>query len=85
MIDCKFCDLYDFLKSIENECLEDGEEKTKYDYTIALVTHSWKPSIRKKKDAGRTVRYRHNGFGYKLNFCPECGRKLRRGKNENIK
>jgi len=80
MANCKFCDLYYFLKKIENQCRNEGEEKAKYDYTVALVSHSWKPSIRKKKDAGRIVRYRHNGFGFKLKFCPECGQELKRRK-----
>lgn len=30
-----------------------------------------------KRQAGRTVDYRNQGLGYKLNYCPECGRKIR--------
>lgn len=29
-----------------------------------------------KRHAGRTTDYRNRGIGYKLNYCPECGRKL---------
>ena len=74
---CDFCDNYLMNKKFDKKYgLSDSGEKMKHDYTVALVIHSWYSSIRKKKDAGRVVHYRHNGFGYKLNYCPECGRKL---------
>lgn len=77
MAKCEFCDYYLMNKSLEKDFnISVNGEKMKHDYTVALVIHSWYPSIRKKKDAGRLVGYRHNGFGYKLNYCPECGRKL---------
>lgn len=77
MAKCDFCDNYLIIKNINKKHNSSiSGEKMKHDYTVALVEHFWYSSITKKKDAGRSVYYRHNGFGYKLNYCPECGRKL---------
>lgn len=77
MADCVFCERFEEHKEIENFWLEKDDEPSKYEYTVALVIRSWKPSIRSKRDACRITDYRNQGIGYKLNFCPECGRKLR--------
>lgn len=76
---CKFCEsLQDWsqIHEFDNQKLS-KEERTKHEYTVALVIHSWKPKYRTKRRAGRTVDYRNQGLGYKLNYCPECGRKIR--------
>ena len=77
MAECKFCENLTDYKKIENFWDEKDDEPSKYEYTVALVIRSWKPSIRSKRDACRTTDYRNQGIGYKLNFCPECGRKLK--------
>ena len=77
MVECKFCASLESRKKCENFWLEREKEPFKYEYTVALVIRSWKPSIRSKRDACRTTDYRNQGIGYKLNFCPECGRKLK--------
>ena len=76
---CKFCESYEMWKHIhEFDNLKlPKEERSKHEYTVALVIHSWKPKHRTKRQAGRTVDYRNQGLGYKLNYCPECGRKIR--------
>lgn len=77
MANCVFCQRFKDQKGFENFWLRKDDEPSKYEYTVALVIRSWKPSIRSKRDACRITDYRNQGIGYKLNFCPECGRKLR--------
>ena len=50
-------------------------KKLKEEYTVALVSHTWSVS-RGKRSASRTVDFRNKGLGYKLNYCPECGKEL---------
>ena len=76
MAECKFCESLESHKKCENFWLEREKEPFKYEYTAALVIKQWLPSIG-KKSAGRTTDYRNQGLGYKLNFCPECGRKIK--------
>ena len=77
MADCVFCERFKDQKEIENFWLKKDDEPSKYEYTVALVIRSWQPSIKSKRNASRITDYRNQGIGYKLNFCPECGRKLR--------
>lgn len=79
--DCRFCkalagweQAYDFYKDDEPDP-ELG--KTCHEYTVALLIRHWREK-RGKRSAGRTTDYRYKGIGYKLNYCPECGKSLRR-------
>ena len=76
---CKFCEsLQDWSQIHEFDNLKlPKEEETKHEYTVALVIHSWCPKYKTKRQAGRTADYRNQGLGYELNYCPECGRKIR--------
>ena len=77
MAECKFCESLAEHKKIENFWLDrKGKEPFKYEYTVALVIKEWLPSKGKRR-AGRTVDYRYQRLGYKLNYCPECGTKLK--------
>ena len=77
MDECKFCESLAEHKQIENFWLDrKDKEPFKYEYTVALVIKEWLPSKGKRR-AGRTTDYRYQGLGYKLNFCPECGRKVK--------
>ena len=78
MAECKFCENLTGYKKIENFFNEREQEPFKYEYTVALVIKQWLPSKGKRR-AGRTTDYRNQGLGYKLNFCPECGRKIKGG------
>lgn len=76
---CKFCEsLQDWrdIYAIDNMKLP-KEERIKQEYTVALLIYSWCPKYKTKRQAGRTTDYRNQGLGYKLNYCPECGKKLR--------
>lgn len=45
-----------------------------YEMVVALVVRSWRKGH--KNQASRTTDYRYRGCGYKLNYCPECGRRI---------
>lgn len=71
-MNCKFCSDLKDRKSLNREMHEDvialgGKPHRSY-YSIALV-ETW------AKGTGQTTYY-----GYKLNYCPECGRYLKRSK-----
>jgi hypothetical protein len=75
---CKFCEAM----KVNCQCDEFNQSPNelvygKYmsEYTVAIVAHHWYSKMG-KRTAGRTVDYRHMGLGYKLNYCPECGRKM---------
>lgn len=75
---CAFCEAYDTQNKIydfKDKHPEYYEEKLFYEITVAMVIRTWTKS-RGKAHAGRTTDYRFRGLGYKLNYCPECGRKL---------
>lgn len=80
---CRFCDELKDLKEchkIAQGWATDVElaEYGKYmqELTVAFVQRCWYQK-KGKKLAGRTVHYRNKGLGFALNYCPECGKKLR--------
>lgn len=81
MAECEFCDalwLYKFSDRELNKLhVADGEPRMFHEYTVAIVRRSW-TKARGKRHAGRSTDYRHLGLGFKLNYCPECGKALRR-------
>jgi len=69
--DCKFCEKLELYKDLRKETSDEFGE----DYAVALVVRTWhKPQG--KRAAGRTMSFRYRGLGWKLNYCPECGKKL---------
>ena len=76
MSECKFCKNLEFYKNLDRNQESDPElGRYKTEYRAALVIRSWYEK-RSKRGAGRTTDYRYRGIGYRLNYCPECGRKL---------
>lgn len=77
--ECKFCESYQSWKNIHKDSNRryPKDEKMRHEYSVALLIHSWDPKYSSKRHAGRTTDYRNKGMGYKLNYCPECGRKLK--------
>ena len=80
---CKFCESMKIKRQIEeferqHESPKDLERYGKYktEYAVAIITRSWY-SKTGKKHATRTTDYMYTGLGYKLNYCPECGRELK--------
>jgi len=45
-----------------------------YRYSVAIVQRTFIKGRRGSQ--GRTTDYRYRGCGYKLNYCPECGKKI---------
>lgn len=81
---CRFCDALDVNKlcyKIARKCDKDQELKLygpwKAEYRTAIVIRSWYEK-KGKKSASRTVDYGGNGIGFALNYCPECGRELKK-------
>jgi hypothetical protein len=60
-------------QATEKELQEFGTYES--EYTVAIVERSWYTK-RGKKSASRTVRFKSRGIGFKLNYCPECGRSV---------
>lgn len=88
---CVFCERLSEIKEVHKIAQSwDTEERLatlgKYlqELTVAIVDRTWYQK-RGKKSASRTTHYRNQGIGFKLNYCPECGRKLvnKRGINND--
>ena len=73
---CAFCESLETKKEIHQQ-INKNREGPKYltEYSVALVERSWYKGM-SKRNSGRTTDYRYRGCGYKLNFCPECGKKV---------
>lgn len=76
---CAFCGDYDDWQKIHKFKAENPEyygdtSRLKHDITVAMVIRTYYPGH--KRQASRTTDYRSQGCGYKLNYCPECGKKL---------
>ncbi len=72
---CQFCEILEEHKAFNKILNNKRDDKMLYEYTVAIVIHSWTKE-RGKRRAGRSTDYRRQGLGYKLNFCPECGSKI---------
>lgn len=81
MDECEFCRDYESRQSVgifqRAHPEYYGGGMILQEITVAMVIRSWKKGTPKSK-AGRTTDYRHMGIGYRLNYCPECGKQLRR-------
>ena len=80
MSDCDFCFSYESNKNVQ-EFMKNrpdlyGNVLHDYEINCAMVTRTWIKG-QPKRNGGRTTDYRYRGIGYKLNYCPECGKKLK--------
>lgn len=86
MTRCNFCEHLDKWREIKRqsrkEARESGRGDYRHEYKVALVIRSWYAGSRKGRRS-RTVDFRNQGIGFELNYCPECGRYLRRRKQIN--
>ena len=73
MSKCKFCEAMEMNRSLDHYSKEIRPD-AKFRYSVAIVRRNFFKGYRGCQ--GRTTDYRYMGCGYKLNFCPECGRKL---------
>ena len=76
---CKFCESLENWQDIHkfDNAHAPKDEKKKHEYRVALLIYSWCPKHKTKRQASRLADYRSKGLGYKLNYCPECGRRMR--------
>lgn len=72
---CIFCESLQKYKNIMAFNNANFKPKIYEEYNVALVIRSWTKG--NKRRAGRTTDYRYQGIGFKLHFCPECGRRLK--------
>ena len=72
---CKFCDAMTGNRR-RDSILKKYEQDIERRYSVAIVSRMFKKGHRGAR--GSSTDYRYRGCGYALNFCPECGRKLKR-------
>lgn len=78
---CHFCEAYEAhfrVFKFKRDHSEWYEAKLEHEITVAMVIRSWLPG--KKRNCGRITDYRYRGCGYALNYCPECGKSLKRSR-----
>lgn len=78
---CHFCEAYEAhsrAQQFRRNHPEWYEAKKYFEITVAMVVKSWLPG--KKRNCGRITDYRYQGCGYALNYCPECGKLLKKHK-----
>ena len=68
---CTFCEAYKFRLELDG-----STAGLIHKYTVALVGRAKRPD--EKAFRGRITDYNDSGAGYRLNYCPECGRSLKK-------
>ena len=80
---CNFCDRLNLAKWVEAVIAADrkGEKMPRIyrEYKVAIVQRSWTKE-KGKRNSSRSIFYKNRGVGFDLNYCPECGRKLKQEK-----
>lgn len=75
---CAFCESYESWKSV-NEFKQRHPEyydnDMLYEIVVAIVVRHWRKGHKRQSSA--VTDYRTRGCGYALNYCPECGRRLK--------
>lgn len=77
---CEFCKAFELWKTFEKSNKKNYAKQNltwRFEITTAIVVHSWIKEKRTKRQAGRVTDFRNEGLGFKLRFCPECGKELR--------
>ena len=72
---CKFCEAMESNHKVD-VILKKHEPDVSSRYSVAIVKRLFRKGIRGCR--GSSTDYRHLGCGYALNFCPECGRDLKK-------
>ena len=76
---CAFCEKLALVKRVNRirNKGRDKDERLLAEFTIALVERNWYKDM-PKRNAGRTTYFRNRGIGFRLKYCPECGKKVTR-------
>lgn len=75
---CKFCEALSWKKKFARASHKQYPDHRSV-YSVALVDRIFVKG-RKGGSCGTSVDYRNKGCGYQLNFCPECGKYLKRSR-----
>ena len=70
---CKFCEAMETFRKVDIFKKERWPDE-EYRYSVAIVRRLFTKG--RKSSLATQTDYRYRGFGYVLNFCPECGRKI---------
>lgn len=70
---CVFCNRYNLMKEIDEKF--GTPPGITHVYKVALIQHSKREG--EKDYRGRSTDYNTKGIGFKLNYCPECGKRLK--------
>lgn len=80
---CKFCESFTEIREAKERSYEHpnlyADGRMHYEINAAMVVSVWSDRI-EKRYAARSTYYRRFGVGYKLNYCPECGKRLQSAK-----
>lgn len=71
MNSCEFCESIKKYKTIYT-----NDENLKHEFNIGLIINTWTNANKRWRNSSRVTDLRKFGYGYKLNYCPECGRKI---------
>ena len=74
---CKFCEAMETYRKADT-ILKKNEPDMDHRYSVAIVRRIFFKG--RKGCHGSSTDYRYQGCGYELNFCPECGRSIKKGK-----
>ena len=70
---CKFCESMQTHRQVD-AILKKTDPDMSRRYSVAIVSRMFFKG--RNGSQGSSTDYRYQGCGYKLNFCPECGRQL---------
>ena len=72
---CKFCEAMESHRKVD-VIMKKHEPAVYYQYSVAIVKRLFRKGSKGVRATNTDYRYR--GCGYALNFCPECGRDLKK-------
>ena len=72
---CKFCEAMESHRRVD-VIMKKHDPDVSYRYSVAIVKRIFMKGS--KGARGSSTDYRYQGCGYALNFCPECGRDLKK-------
>ena len=76
MKDCVFCRRLKLHQDVKSMPGYDGCHQV---LRVALVDHLYRKDARPYLDPGaRTTDYNSQGYGFALNYCPVCGRRIKK-------
>ncbi len=81
MSSCKFCEDYAShvnIREFKRKHPEIYGAQLEYEIAVVMLIRSWIPG--RKRFAGCQTDYRCRGCGFVLNYCPECGKLLKKAK-----